>query len=226
MRRAALLLALAGCGPPEAAKPLRVAIRLHPAEVDGQRVQWSAAAAGVRAIRVQPCDTEATTVDGLVLPAPWTTGTGAGVDLLDPRRQRVPVGPWCGLDLVVPGPLVAVGRRGVDGPGIQLRVELADLSVLEDVVLGAIELTERPTEAGGTETRAEAVPLVVELGGDGWLSALDGLASDALVEPDAPIHDAIRDALIAGSSLWRDVDRDGEVGDEERDAGPVATLAP
>jgi hypothetical protein len=226
VRSAALAAILAACGPPEAAKPLRVAVRLHPAAVDGRTVRWSEAVAGIRAIRVQPCASQATTVDGLVLPAPWTTGTGTGVDLLDPRRERVPVGPWCGLDLVVPGPLVAVGRVGSDGPTISLRVALADLAVVEDVVLGAIEVTETPAASGGIDTRAEAVPLVVELGGVGWTSALDGLAADVVVEPGLPAHDALRDALLTGSSVWRDADRDGQVGDDERAEGPVALLAP
>lgn len=234
-RLAVLLLGVA-CGPPEGPRQLRLALRLHPATLGGEVVRWEDARLAARAVRVQPCpvdegqldgpghDEEAATDPGLALPRPWTTGLGRGVSLLDAKRQRIPVGPWCGLDLVVDGPLIAVGRRVDDDADVELRVELPDLTLDAAGAFGAVEITSTPTEAGGVDVRAEAVPLVLELGGEGWLEAAGDPGGDLLVEPDEVGHDALRDALVAGSTLRLDPDRDGVLSDAERTLDAVGTL--
>ncbi len=225
-----LLLGLAGCVPESGPRQLAVAIRLHPSLLGGEAVRWDAVTWGVRVLRVQPCPTDppfdpGDTDSELPRPQAWTTGLGSGVSLIDGRRRRIPVGPWCGFDLLTEGPVVAKGEVGAAGRKVSVEVDVPDLVADVPAPLGEVVITQRPTEAGGTQTRAEAVPWVLELGGPDWLAGADD-GGDVDVEPGAGAHDALRDALVAGAALYLDVDRSADLSDEERAAGPIARLFP
>ncbi len=224
------MLGLAACVPETGPRQLAVAIRLHPGVLGGEPVRWDSAVWGVRALRVQPCPTDppfdpGDTDSELPRPQAWTTGLGSGVSLLDVRRRRIPVGPWCGFDLLTEGPLVAKGEAGDAGRSVQVEVDVPDLVAEITAPIGEVVITQSPTEAGGTETRAEAVPWVLELGGPDWLAGANN-AGDVDVKPGSSAHDALRNALISDAALYLDVDRSADLSDEERAAGPIARLFP
>lgn len=215
------MLAIA-CGPPDEPRQVRLAVRLAPTGVQGDEVDWEEARLGAQALRVQPCPGAP---GALSLPIPWTTGLEGNLGLLDALRPRIPVGPWCGLDLLVTGPLVLAGTLGTGGAAVALRLDLPDLGTAEDVRLAEIEITRSPTEAGGVDTRAEAVPLLIELGAPAWL---EGVARPeaGVIEPGSEGYTPALEALLQGTALYRDVDRDGLLSEAERDAGPISALTP
>lgn len=130
-----------------------------------------------------------------------------------PADFDFPEGTWCGLILDLSGPLLLEGTWS-DGLGSgSLSLSLA----VGSVSLGAVD------EALDVDGDSE---LAFELASPGWLDiALDGLQDgEALVvDADSALHAGLVALLSEDSQLFDDVDGDGLVAPEERDAGPVAT---
>jgi len=155
---------------------------------------------------------EAVTVDAARIAVATLTATPCGgqaqtlveagpVDLLAAQTWSVG-GALCAIDLQPAAPLELSGGSG------DARVQLA--LTLPRVQRG---LSAAPTGA-----------LVFELGAPGWTSAAAlGLSAGAVVQIDAadPRHDGLVDALIRLSAVYEDRDEDGEVDDDEREAGGV-----
>ena len=129
-----------------------------------------------------------------------------GVDLL--AVLEIPEGTWCGLRLETGGPSRLVADA--DGGG---RVEMT---------LDLLRFDLEAAESEGVDHDASA--WVLDLGGEDWTTAaslgVDG-GENLVIGTRDPLSGELATALMAGTALYADEDRDGEVGGDERSAGPA-----
>lgn len=124
----------------------------------------------------------------------------ADVDLLGGTSLEVPAGSWCRFGLAFASPLALSGAtEGGDSFAFALVVDAVSVAAPRGI----------STDAG---------PFVFELGSPGWVSADDVAAG----QPDSIRQSELVAALKSTSSLYRDPDGDGAVGDDERDEGREA----
>lgn len=137
-----------------------------------------------------------------------TVDVGRQADLLAPEPDEVPGGEWCGLRAVFDGPLHLVGRAENGEPG-KATVDLT-------LDLGEAGVTIETLKVDGGSWILELHPPSKE--------AMDGLedGTHLVVEPQDADHDALASAVASTAGLFEDLDEDGVLDAEERDAGPLA----
>lgn len=118
----------------------------------------------------------------------------------------LPAGEWCFLTLTVADEIhiVAEANPAVGTGTVDLTLDVPAVQLRS---FSPVDFT--------------AAAWVLELGNEGWITAAGvGLADDAVViTPDDPDHEFLANAVSAGSKLFEDADRDGEVSAEERAVG-------
>lgn len=223
----AAALLLAACGPTTPAT-VPLGVRLRPVVVDGEPIVWATATVAMRAMRLRPCDAPdevarwpdvpeaSTTFPARVAPRPATVGFSDPVPSGDGgRRPRIPVGPWCHLDILSEGGLVAEGHLGDEGPTVSLDLDLPDLFTPFEVTFAGVELV----DDDGT-VRLDVRDLVLELGTALWLDSVRlelSSGADVVVGPDDAGATGIATALVAGAALYVDPDGDGAIDETTRD---------
>jgi len=147
--------------------------------------------------------------DGSLLPTDCDGQDGEiiplqGVDLQ--AEIALPEGEWCGLAFSLAGDTF-VFADGEQGGTLEAPLDVARISLASPT----------PVDLG-------AQAWVVELGSPLWLSAEDvGLEpdQDLVLDPHSPPAEQAAARVGTESSLFADTDRDGQVGESERDAGPA-----
>ncbi|MCB9682983.1 MAG: hypothetical protein H6733_16070 [Alphaproteobacteria bacterium] len=228
-----LLLGL-GCRP---ASPDTVsfAVRLRPVTLGEEVVSFSDATFDLRVFRLRPCPVpderldwpgvpeDVETFPGVATPYPQSVGFTDPVDLVARARPRIPVGPWCQLDVVVDGPLTVTATLPSTGGAVTFTTTLPDVGTPFDVTFAQLESLDG---SNGTAT-VTVTPLVVELGTALWLSSVSDrlLAGEVftLAEDDADVG-PLQAALVVGAAMYRDPDRSGTLSDTERDEDRVTGL--
>lgn len=128
-------------------------------------------------------------------------------DLLDGGPLELPDLDWVSLELSLASPL-ELGGATSGGAEASLTIDADSLTLIPSAEAVAFD--------GGA--------YVLELGHPGWLDAESvgyDPDQDLLVEPGSAAHDNLAWLLGYTSSLYEDLDRDGEVGEDERGT-PVA----
>ncbi len=133
---------------------------------------------------------------------------GGAADLaLEPAAFAIDAGRWCGVRLNLGAPLVVEASWGTSA--IALTLDADEITVGAAASFDVDEETE----------------LAFEIGMPEWLDPValgmtDG--EDLVVGPGDDLHDELVAALHGDSALFDDLDGSGDVGGDERDAGPLA----
>ena len=127
------------------------------------------------------------------------------VDLLFDELS-IPAGQWCGIRFDFSGPLSMQGETE-DFAVFEIRLDISELAVAND----------EPLSVSGQT-------FILEWGTPGWVHPPSlGIepSSTFLLDSTHPQHDVIRRGLQAWSGLYLDTNGDFEVGDSERESGPL-----
>jgi len=130
-----------------------------------------------------------------------------GIDLVG-LEFELPGGEWCELAVDLPSEVVVEGD-GDEGGTFAFTLSPGAITMEASEVLAI-----------------DGDAFVLELGSPGWLSAEQlGLQPDEAieVEVDHPAYPLLSAAFTERSGLYADADADGEVGEEERAAGALAS---
>jgi hypothetical protein len=140
------------------------------------------------------------------------------LDLRAGEGFELPGGRWCGLAMTLMTELLAEGQSE-SGTGIEL------VLVLDEIVVFT---------ADDQSFGEDGDSFVLELGYDGWLDAamLERIEGEdtgqtdrdesVVVDDNHPLHDELAELLMEGSGLYLE-DGDGQLDDEERASGAVAS---
>jgi len=132
------------------------------------------------------------------------------VDLLDSQSIELPLGTWCRMQLVTLEPLEIEGV-----------FEIAEDRSNDFAV--EIELGEE-LWLNSTGFAVDDNDFVLELGTPGWLAEAGFEPDDGeVIEPEDEDSLWLFDVLENTSSLYEDMDADGEIDEDERATDPVAT---
>ena len=249
MRCASLLCALA-CAP-ASEDALELAVRLGPAEVDGQALTVEATSRwDLFGVRLRGC--ASASGRPTLAPTPRTDGFAGATSLrcvpsdvcgrrTDPvccRHQVATAASWCELDLLPdvwsteveeqgPGTLVIAGTLE-NGAALDAWLDVPALAGIAEAPF--TQLREETVRVNGVRrqvVRADA--LVLELGGTGWLTAVaTPLANGEAVQvrPGDTAHNVMVKALVSQALLYVDEDKDSFLDDAERAEGPALSLSP
>ena len=227
------------CAEADDASFMRMAVRVRTPADASAAVTWSTASVPVRALRLRPCaredvtttwpgvDADDTTWPGLAYPRPFTVGLSSDVSMLAPFALRIPLGTWCGLDVLLRGPAVLEGEAADTGAPVSLQIDLPDLTLPFEVSFG--DLATEVASDGTGRTRQVVYPVILELGTSFWTFGIaEDLAAGVAVDvgPGDTAHDLLRGALLVGAALYRDVDQDRELSDQERTEQRLSGLVP
>jgi len=127
-------------------------------------------------------------------------------DLLDPDVLEIPSGDWCEWNLDWDEEIY-IAADGEENNSFEVTLDLNEI-----FTEGEFEID----EDGG---------YILEIGFPEWLSpSALGMVADDVTYVDAPgaLHDELVDYAVFESAAFDDTDGDGEISDDERDAGPIS----
>lgn len=111
---------------------------------------------------------------------------------------------WCGVDIAFTDAFLVSAT--VDGLPVDLELEVGDLAMPIDPKMWV-----------------DGLPMILQLGPDGWLSGAVSPTEATTIGPGDPEHDVLVELLEQQSAVWIDADADGVLDDEEIEGGPLGT---